>query len=261
MSSATDGSGIDLSDPQRFDTPDNLQIIESIEGLTSHSPIDVCPYLPARQMRLGLLYGTNLRPEQFDLLLARGYRRSGPLLYLPDCPGSCRQCLPIRISLRDFAPSRSQRRVWRRSQQRLTVRVSTPHFDPDHLALHNRHLVQVSPDNRPCDAEDYHAAFIQSCVTTRLIEYRIDGELAALSVLDLGKAALSSHYVCWDPRFARFSLGTLTALWEMRWGLAQGFTHYYLGYLVRQCTAMNYKDRFRPFELLDWASLDWSLGQ
>ncbi|MCA9564224.1 MAG: hypothetical protein KC561_12080, partial [Myxococcales bacterium] len=36
--------------------------------------------------------------------------------------------------------------------------------------------------------------------------------------------------------------------------------HYHLGYWIGGCSRMNYKSRFRPFELYDWKREIWMPG-
>ena len=48
-------------------------------------------------------------------------------------------------------------------------------------------------------------------------------------------------------------------LWSLRWARERGKAHYYLGYWVRDCRSMTYKNRFRPYELMDWHGGEWRL--
>jgi arginine-tRNA-protein transferase len=180
------------------------------------------------------------------------------MLYRPDCPDGCRACVPIRVPLADFAPSRSQRRLLARLSPRVVVSRGRPRFDSQHLALYNRHARMVSTANTLCSPTEYELVFVNTCVTTHLVEYRIDGQFAGLSVVDKGHRALSSFYFCWEPRLARFSLGTFSALWEIQWAQQQGLSHYYLGYWIADCPSMSYKNRFRPYELRNWHSGAWT---
>ncbi|MCK5797978.1 MAG: arginyltransferase [Deltaproteobacteria bacterium] len=219
------------------------------------APPHACPYLSGREMTLDLGI---IIPDAatFDTLLARGHRRLGQVFYRPACD-DCRECLPIRIPVADFSPSKSQRRTWRKLAERYTVKVHPPTYDPGHFDLYRRHALHVATDNPPSDPESYERAFLLSQVNTHLLEYRVDDELVAVSVVDEGARALSSVYVFWDPDKPEFSPGTFSALWELRWAQAIGKDAYYLGYWVRDCSHMNYKSRFRPFELYDWRDDKW----
>jgi arginyl-tRNA--protein-N-Asp/Glu arginylyltransferase len=214
-----------------------------------------CPYLPEREILLDL--GIAIPDDEyFDALMERGHRRLGQVFYRPGCLG-CRDCVPIRVPLSTFSASKSQRRCWRRHADRFRVEVLPPLFRDEHFELYQRHSLHVSDDNEPGDGESYSRAFLFSQVQTHLLEYRVDGELVGCSVLDEGARSVSSVYVFWDPDQPELSLGTFSALWEMRWAERLGKEHYYLGYWVQRCSRMNYKNRFRPYELYDWHDRRW----
>lgn len=78
--------------------------------LSGHSP---CPYLPNRVERKLFAFlaedaaqnaATNAR------LTVSGFRRSNNVVYRPACP-DCNACRPVRIPVRLFTPSRTQRRI------------------------------------------------------------------------------------------------------------------------------------------------------
>src|SRR5215203_6733262 len=53
--------------------------------------------------------------SQHDTLTDAGFRRSHHFVYKPLCEG-CRACVPVRIRVRDFEPSRAQKRILRRNE-------------------------------------------------------------------------------------------------------------------------------------------------
>lgn len=222
-------------------------------AVTDSSP---CMYLPDRphRTRFYLPYGSG--PDEFDASLARGLRRSGIVFYEPACDG-CRACVPIRVPLARFRPSRSQRRCLARAREVVRERMSEPRFDPEHLDLYNRHARHVSEKATPVDEAAYTEFLIESSVSTLSFEYRVDDRLAGLGFLDVGRRAASSVYFCWDPEFASLGLGTYSALKEIEWCRRAGFLYYYLGYWVEACPSMAYKNRFRPYERMDWTSGRW----
>ncbi|KAK4531279.1 hypothetical protein CCYA_CCYA07G2136 [Cyanidiococcus yangmingshanensis] len=66
-----------------------------------------------RRLR-GALWAHRLCPEDYQLLMDRGWRRSGCFVYLPDNEHGCCPQYAVRIPLQGFEPTRSQRRVLRR---------------------------------------------------------------------------------------------------------------------------------------------------
>src|SRR5438477_622465 len=71
----------------------------------------------------GLWVG-NMPPSVYHRFMDAGFRRSGKLLYQPVC-GACRACVPIRVPVATFRPSKSQRRCRRRNED-LEVTVAGP---------------------------------------------------------------------------------------------------------------------------------------
>lgn len=214
-------------------------------------------YLPDRPhcLRVYALLGPGR--DAFDDLLDRGFRRSGPVYYVPECPTGCRECRPIRVPVSEFRKSRSQRRIWNRCSGRVSAKVQSPRMTPRHHELYNRHARHVNPAAPVTSAEDYEEFLCRPPGSTVQIEYRIGDRVAGVSTLDTGNRDASSVYFFWDPDLAEYSLGTYSALWELAWCREHGFRHYYLGYWIRDCSSMSYKTRFRPHELLDWNTKQW----
>ena len=71
-----------------------------------------CPYLPDRMERrlITELIGRHAS-EMHDQLSYGGFRRSHSIAYAPACP-SCSSCKAVRVLVKEFKPSRSQRRIW-----------------------------------------------------------------------------------------------------------------------------------------------------
>ena len=87
-------------------------------------------------------------------------------------------------------------------------------------------------------------------------QYRINGVLIAVGVVDILPHCLSSVYAFYDPDLSRhLELGKYTALREIEWvkraSTHRGeLVHYYLGYYIRSCIKMVYKAEYKPSELL-----------
>ncbi|KAL3077728.1 hypothetical protein niasHT_019196 [Heterodera trifolii] len=93
-------------------------------------------------------------------------------------------------------------------------------------------------------------------------QYRLDGRLIAVAVIDLLPHCLSAKYFFYDPDFAFLSLGTYSALREIAFTqqLAQhrpDLHFYYMGFYLFDCPKMRYKNRFRPSELLCDHCFNW----
>ncbi len=213
-----------------------------------HDETEACPYLPDRVARMPLrLPLERVSPDVFDVLLAQGDRRFGPLLYRTRCP-DCAACEPIRVPVARFHPSKTQRRVWRRNVGEIVVEVGVPTVTPRHLDLFNRHKrergLERSPE--PTTEESYRFHLVDTCVDSREVRYRVNGELIAVSILDVGRTGASSVYHYFDPDHADRAPGVYSALWEIAWCAAQGLEWYYLGLYVADCRSLAYKAQYRP---------------
>ena len=105
-----------------------------------------CGYLPDRLAAHQETVAFELNPAEYRQLVDLGFRRFGRGLFRPKCP-SCQKCIPIRIPVRDFCPSRSQKRNLSQNAPHLDLQiemVSQSEDQKDHLAnLHQKfHLMQ-----------------------------------------------------------------------------------------------------------------------
>ena len=85
-------------------------------------------------------------------------------------------------------------------------------------------------------------------------QYRIDGRLVAVGVVDILPFCLSSKYFFWEPSLKALALGKLSSLREIDW-VREASTHcptlryYYMGYYIHTCPKMRYKAEYKPSEL------------
>lgn len=209
-----------------------------------------CPYLPGRTMCLPLRMPlARLAPEQFDRQLEEGDRRTGPLLYRPTC-AVCDACEAIRVPVARFAPTRSQRRAWKRNDAELTVRRVRPNVTPRHLELYNRHSRErgLSLRAEAATERDYRFFLVETCVDTWEVQYIAGDRLIGVSILDFGHKAVSSVYHYFDPDEAWRSLGVYSVLKELELCARWGIEWYYLGLFVADCAHLNYKATYWPHQ-------------
>ena len=93
-------------------------------------------------------------------------------------------------------------------------------------------------------------------------QYRLDGKLVAVGVIDVMKNCLSSKYFFWDPELAFLELGKVSSLAEIDFVMQakqyQSSLHYYYqGYYIHTCPKMAYKADYKPAELLCPNCLRW----
>jgi leucyl-tRNA---protein transferase len=101
-------------------------------------------------------------------------------------------------------------------------------------------------------------------VRSHLIEFREDGRLQVVSIVDRLDDGLSSVYTFFEPELPGASLGTYNVLWQIDLCRQLGLPYLYLGYWIAQSRKMAYKVNFQPLEgLIDgrWQRLPREAGQ
>jgi arginine-tRNA-protein transferase len=218
------------------------------DSLRNVSPEQPCPYLPGRQARSEVYWVDRLAPGTYERLLARGFRRSGRIVYRPRCR-TCHECRQMRVLVGQFQPTRSMRRVLRRNGD-LRAEVGLLELNAEKHDLYCRYLDGQHDGSMSRDFSSFRDFLYDSPLPALEIRYRIGERLVGVSVLDRCPKGLSSVYMFYDPAMARRSLGTFSILWEVEYCRGRKLPYYYLGYYVAGSRTMAYKARFRPAEIL-----------
>lgn len=215
-----------------------------------------CSYLDGRDATLEYRLMMGVEPDELERLLERGWRRFGLAYFRPAC-AACAECVPLRIPVEGFEPSRNLRRIRRRGQA-LELRVATPSVDNERIELYQRWHGERA-DRRGWDddgmtAERYFHEFAFPHPAARELSwYDLTAgtpRLVAVSLVDETPSALSAVYTYSDPGYERWSLGTLSILSQLELAARAGKRWVYLGYRVLGCASSQYKARFVPHEVL-----------
>jgi arginine-tRNA-protein transferase len=214
-----------------------------------HEP---CGYLADHEATMEYRVMTEVSPEEMEWMLMRGWRRFGHLYFRPICPG-CAECVSLRIPVATFAPSKSQRRAWKRCSN-LRIVARAPLVDGERLALYHawHEMREQTRGWKPSQigADEYQRTFSEPHPCARELDY-YDGErLVAVGFVDETPHALSSVYFFYHPDQSRLGLGVASVLFEVEYARQRGLEHVYLGYRVRECPSTAYKSQFQPHDLL-----------
>jgi arginine-tRNA-protein transferase len=214
-----------------------------------------CSYLAEKVASLEHRVMMDVTAEELDRLLERGWRRFGPDYFRPACP-RCHECVPTRILVAEFAPTKSQRRA-RRKAEGLRVTVGPPEVDEERLALYrawhaDREVVREWPASE-LDEREYELQFAFPHPAVREVAYRDDaagGRLVGVGICDQTPRAWSLVYFFFDPAYRARSLGVANVVIGVEIAARRGLPYVYLGYRVAACPSLRYKAGFGPREEL-----------
>ncbi len=219
-----------------------------------------CSYLPDLQARSQVATPAFLIDAQvYSELVRHGFRRSGTYTYRPRCD-NCSACVPLRVLAKEFRASRSQRRAWKRHSG-LEVTLHPLQDNPQHFDLYQRYQSARHKDGGMDneDRESYQNFLLQSHVDSLLVEFREQGVLRMVSVIDLLSDGLSSVYTFYEPELPHASLGIYSVLWQIELCRKLELDFVYLGYWIAHSRKMAYKTQYRPAQGLmdgEWLVLD-----
>jgi arginine-tRNA-protein transferase len=227
-----------------FDLPLEFKITRPVE----------CPYLDAR-MEQRLAADITSKAGIHDNLARAGFRRIENWVYKPVCT-NCSACVPIRIASGNIDEgnlniSRNQRRVINRNSD-LDRQILPNISIYEHYELFSKYLDSRHHDGQMADMPfgSYNEMITASPIETRLMEYKYNGDVVGVMLIDIQDDGISSVYSFFDPDASDRSLGTYMVLDSAALAYEMGLDYVYLGYFIENSSKMNYKSRFSPAEYL-----------
>ncbi|HEY8117627.1 MAG TPA: arginyltransferase [Methylophilaceae bacterium] len=179
-------------------------------------------------------------------LIQLGFRRSGKFAYRPHCE-HCNACVPVRLPVNEFQPTRSQRRAFKQHQS-LQATILPLSFSEEHFKLYATY--QSARHNNASEiqdtAEQYRNFLVQSNVESVMVEFRLDNTLKIVSVVDIVRDGISAVYTFYEAADSKASYGTFNILWLVEWCHSLKLPYLYLGYWIAESRKMAYKKNFNP---------------
>jgi len=213
-----------------------------------------CSYLPGKKVRMNYKYIVNSNSVFNSAVIKRGWRRFGNYYFYPICK-DCNECKSLRIDVKNFKPSKSQRKAINRNKETVYV-VQKPTIDKERINLYNKyHKWKEEKDNwnyRRIGYRDYYENFVEGAhdFGKEVLYYR-DDKLVAIDLIDILDDGISSIYFIYDPDYAHLSLGIYSLIKQIEFAKILNKDWIYLGYWVDGCKAFKYKENFKPSEILD----------
>ncbi len=187
----------------------------------------------------------------YSQLSELGFRRSGSHIYRPHCD-NCQACISIRLPVRSFVMSNSQRRVFNKNKD-LIIKQVEPIYTEEYYQLYEQYINTRHKDGDmyPPSSEQFKTFLVESTQKSLFVEFRLPSkQLVAIATMDVFDRSLSAVYTFFDPKYAKRSLGAYAILWQIVETQYRKFNYLYLGYWVDNCKKMRYKTDYKPMELL-----------
>lgn len=223
------------------------------------TPAHACSYLEDHQATtLFVDPEAQIDRRLYSELSLIGFRRSGDYLYRPHCVG-CDACIPVRIPVAEFQARRRHRRVLNQASA-LHMEVEDARFTPALYQLYARYIRMRHGDGDmyPPSEEQFASFLMSKWSHTRFLVMYQDQAPVAVAVTDILEDGLSAVYTFFDPAIESLSPGTLAILRQIELCRTLKRPHLYLGYYIRNCRKMSYKNTFSPLEAFRdnaWISL------
>ena len=221
---------------------------------TFTTPTHECVYLPDQESSMKYELVLQCTTEELGERLNSGWRRFGHAFFQPIC-SSCKACQSIRVPIASFQSNRSQRRAVRDNSD-IELRIGLAKATREKLRLYDRfHDHQAAtkgwPDNSPKDAKSYRESFVEGPVPTEEWCYFLGDTLIGVGYVDVTPLGLSAIYFFHDPDFKDRSLGTFNVMSIIAEAARRNLQYLYLGYFVDGCASLQYKENFKPSEVID----------
>jgi arginine-tRNA-protein transferase len=186
-------------------------------------------------------------------LIRGGWRRFGHYFSRPKCK-VCSECLSLRVNVNEFKFSKSVKRVMRKNHD-TKVLVRTPSVTHDHIKLYERYhrFMQLKRgwdyyQINESSYEDLYASGFNDF--GKEVLYFIDNKLVGVDLIDIVTNGISSIYFFYDPDFSKYSLGRYSLYQQILIAKEYNLEWIYLGYNVKECSSLNYKEYYKPYQTL-----------
>lgn len=213
----------------------------------------VCPYLKGHLSKSRYKYLEDCTFDYNSKLVKHGYRRFGNYFSKPICD-NCNECRSIRINVNEFKFTKSFKRVFKKNSNTKIV-VTKPTLADEKLELYKKYHLYMSCKRswefHDLDFMSYYGVYIEGSHNFGYeIDYYVKNKLVCVDLIDIVDDGINSLYCYWDPDFRHLSLGKFSLLIEIRLALRHELSWIYLGFYVKECESLAYKNEYKPYQVL-----------
>jgi arginine-tRNA-protein transferase len=205
-----------------------------------------CEFFKDKRSNIQYFFLSKINGADFDLLLEAGFRKFGYMFYRHVC-AECKSCRSLRVSVDEFVPSKSQRRVFKKNiGLKFSTRLLSYHKEHYELyTLHNKFRF----DRIVANEENFIESFCMTPCDSLITEIHDGNRLIGAGYVDIGAASLSSVYFFYDPDYLHSSPGIYSTLMEIDLAKKLGKKYYYLGFCAAGIKYSDYKTHFKPYQV------------
>ena len=223
------------------------QILEFVEDNKQ------CSYFDDKICDIRYKYMDQCSSKEQLKMLERGWRRFGNMHFVPECK-SCDECKTIRIDIKKFKFSKSQRRVLNKNKN-TAVYLRKPTVTHEHIDLFNRYhkVMQEKKDwkENTIDVDEYYNSYVAGAHEYgKELLYFVDDKLVGVALCDIMPQGLSAVYCYYDHDYDHLSLGQFSILAQFSIAKQSNIPYIFLGYWIKDHFSMGYKERYKPFDIL-----------
>lgn len=214
------------------------------------STLDVsCSYLNGATQRTHYKYIDKCTTSYNTDLVSRGWRRFGRYFSRPVC-SSCNACESVKIDATNYKFSKSERRIMKKNKN-TKIFIQKPTLSLEHINLYNKYHKYKSETAgwayRPITPNNYYSSFVEGHEEFgKEVLYFVDNKLVGVDLIDILDDGISSIYFYYDPEYLHLALGKYSIYVEIDIAKRNNLNSIYLGYSVKSCQSLNYKEQYKP---------------
>lgn len=221
-----------------------------IEFSTLQSP---CVYIEGEHMKMAYKYIKDCSLALNSKLTQRGWRRFGHYYSRPTCE-TCSACQSIRINVDDFQYTKSVNRIIRKNED-TDILIVKPSVTSQHLSLYEKYHTYMQDkkgwEYYPVCEDSYRDLYARGFSSYGYeVQYIRDEKLVGVDLVDFLEDGISAIYFYYDPDYAHLALGKYSIFKQIEFAKRKALRWVYLGYYVKECSSLNYKDDYKPNQIL-----------